>query len=383
MISSLVRNFKGSAIRKMYNMTTGKDNIINLSVGEPDFITPSEAIETACSALKAGKTHYTPSKGILELRNSIVGFHAQEFSCNADEEIIITAGATEALELAIFTLVNPGDEVIIISPSWPNYFGQLQMAGAVCRSVVSKEENYFIPCIDDIKNAISAKTKLIILNSPCNPTGAIMPKPLMRQIANLLIEYDLQAITDEVYRNIIYDNNIYTSMYSFEDVQDRIVLVNSFSKMFAMTGWRIGYAIGPSKVINGMTLLHENGVSCLPEPFQLAASFAMENLKNSCASMCAEFEKRRNYSFKLLNEIPGLKCVKPNGAFYHFVNMSKTRLDSEQFCFELLKKERVVTVPGNGFGNSGEGYFRISFATSMNNLELGINRIKHFVESLN
>jgi len=382
MLSSLVRNAHGSAIRKMFNATVGQSDLINFSVGEPDFITPREIIDIACTELKAGKTHYTPNRGILSLREEISKFHAKEFPCDPAENIIITAGGTEALQLAIFSLVDPGDEVIIFGPSWPNYLGQIQMAGAICRMIPTYEENDFHPDIGDIRAAINTRTKLLIINSPCNPTGAVLSKETLRQIADIILEYNLYAIVDEVYRNIIYGNIEFVSMYSFNDVRDRLVFVNSFSKMFAMTGWRVGYAISNASVINGMTLLHESGVSCLSEPYQLAAEYALQNSLHRCSAMRDEYRERRDIAHAMLNQIDGISCVMPKGAFYFFVNISKFGLSSEEFCMKLLESQRVVTVPGSGFGACGEGYFRMIFAASMDKLHCGIERISTFVKEI-
>lgn len=381
-LSKLAQTFAGSAIREMFNAALKMQDTISFTVGEPDFVTPRVIIDKACEAWQEGRTHYTPNAGIPLLREAIANFHRNDFSVNPQTDVLVTCGATEAIQLALFALVNPGEEVILIEPAWSNYFGQIAMCGADPKIVVAREENHFVPDPSDIEKAITDKTKAIILNSPSNPTGAVIDEETYARIIDVIKRHDLYIIADEVYSKIIFDGQNFTGISAFPEVRDRVIYINSFSKMFAMTGWRLGYAISQPEIISSMTKLHENGASCLPEPSQIAAADALIHHTSAIRSMRVSFENRRNLICEKINEIEHVSVVLPKGAFYAFANIKELKIPSRTFCMQLLENTGVVIVPGSGFGEGGEGYVRITYATSEENILEGMSRLKHFVEQL-
>ena len=382
-LSKLAQNVGGSVIREMFNEALKMKDTISFTVGEPDFVTPKPIIDEACKCWEEGMTHYTPNSGVLDLRKAIAEYHAGDLRPDPEAEIMVSCGATEAIQMALFTLVNPGEEVIVITPAWPNYFGQIGMCGAVMKVVPAREENHFIPDPDDIKNAITDKTKAIILNSPSNPTGAVMDHDTCKAIAEILRDRDIYVIADEIYSRLVYSDQPYTSITSFDGMMEKTVYISGFSKMFAMTGWRLGYAIAKPEIIKNMTKLHENGASCLPAPSQMAAAYGLQHCIPEIENMRLSYLRRRDLICSLIEETPGLSIKKPEGAFYAFVNAKelckKTGLNSKDLCMDILKKTGVVTVPGSGFGDGGEGFIRITYATSDENIKKGFERIKGYV----
>jgi len=381
-MSKMTGDLGGSMIREMFNEALKIEDTIKFTVGEPDFITPKPIIEAACRAWRRGLTHYTPNMGIPELRQAISIFHKDEIKSDPQTQVFVSCGATEALQMALFTLVDPGDEVLLVVPAWPNYFGQVRMCGATAKLVPAYEKNNFVPDPDDIKKAISSKTKAIVLNSPSNPTGAVIDRGTYNRIIEILTNHDIFIIADEVYSRLIYEGIDYDSISDYKSVMDKAVYINSFSKMFAMTGWRLGYAISTPDIIKNMTKLHENGASCLPAPSQLAAAAALTHHVGEIESMRRIFEKRRNVLCAKINEINGMSCHIPEGAFYVFANIKQLGIPSKEFCMELLRETGVVIVPGIGFGSEGEGYVRFTYATSEENIIEGLARVKTFVEAL-
>ena len=351
-------------------------------MGEPDFITPNAIIDQVCIEWQKGYTHYTPNRGIPELCDAIALYHANDIQPDPEKQILITCGATEALQLALLAIVDPGDEVIVITPAWPNYFGQIAVCGGIVKVVPALEENEFNVDPQDIRKAVTKKTKAIIFNSPSNPTGAVMSRERCNELAQVILENDIYVIADEVYSKYIYDSD-HTSITSFADIKEKTIYINSFSKMFAMTGWRVGYTIASPALIRVMTKLHENFASCLPKPSQLAAAYAIQNCMADVENMRSIYLTRRDLLCSLVNNIKGLSCKVPKGAFYLFVNAAEVTNDSKKFCMDLLKKSGVVTVPGIGFGTAGEGYFRMTYTNSIENIKEGMRRIKAFVDVLN
>ncbi len=380
--SKLASNLYGNVIRDMFDEALKMTDTISFTVGEPDFITPAPIIEEAVKRWKQGLTHYTPNTGIPKLRQAIAKFHEKEFSVDPDSEIMVSCGAAEAIQMAMFALVDPGDEVVLVTPAWPNFFGQIAMTGAKLVSVPAREENYFVPDPDDIKKAITDKTKMVIINSPSNPTGAVIDPDTAKEIADILRERDVYVISDEIYSRLIHDGKN-TSITSFEGLREKTVYINGFSKMFAMTGWRLGYAIADARIIRNMTRLHESGVSCLPAPTQYAAAYAMEHGQIWIDEMEQSYRTRRDLLCSLIDAIPGISVRKPKGAFYAFCNvkpiLKATGMNSKEFCMDLLKKTGVVIIPGSGFGEGGEGYVRITYATSEENIRRGMGRLKEYV----
>ena len=385
-MSKLVQATAGSIIRRLFNAADGMEDAISFSIGEPSFVAPAPAIEDAVKWFRLGKTHYTDNAGLKELREAVAEYHEKDLHPNPNGEVLITCGATEAIQLALFALVDPGDEVILVTPAWPNYFGQIRMCGAVLKAVIAKEENDFVPTVEDIEAAITDKTKLIILTSPSNPTGAVIDSETCRRLAELICRHNLYVVADEIYNRIVYTDEPYTSITSFAGVRERAVYVNGVSKMLAMPGWRIGYAISTPEIIAGMKKMHENGVSCLPEPLQRSAAYALRHCQADIESMRLEYLERRNLICKMINEVPGMSVKTPKGAFYAMVNvkelMRRTGLDTEPLTMEILKNTHVITVPASGFGPGGDGYVRMSYANSKENIQEGMERIHRYVDSL-
>lgn len=386
-LSKLSQNLGGSVIREMYNEALKMTDTISFTVGEPDFVTPAPIIEEACRCWEKGMTHYTPNSGVPELRQAIAAYHSGDLKPDADTQIMVSCGATEAIQMALFALVDPGDEVIVVTPAWPNYFGQIGMTGATLKVVPAREENDFVPDPDDIRKAITSKTKAIILNSPSNPTGAVIDRETCKALAALLRDRDIYVIADEIYSRLVYDEAGFTSITSFDGMMEKTVYISGFSKMFAMTGWRLGYAIARPDIIKNMTKLHENGASCLPAPSQIAAALGLRECIPEVERMRGIYQERRDLICALLNDIPGLSIRPPKGAFYAFTNAKALTeakgMDSMALCMDLLKKTGVVTVPGSGFGDCGEGYIRITYATSTQNIREGLGRIREYVRGLN
>lgn len=379
-LSNLAMTLGGSVIREMFNEALKMKDTISFTVGEPDFITPAPIIDAACAAWKSGLTHYTPNKGVPELRQAIAAYHAKDLHPDPERNIIVTCGATEAIQLALFTLVNPGEEVIIVTPAWPNYFGQIGMCGAVAKIVPAYEHNSFVPDPEDIRRAITDKTKLIILNSPSNPTGAVIDRETYRRIVDILRDKEIYIIADEIYSRLVYDQESCTSIAEFPELADRVVYISGFSKMLAMTGWRLGYAISTPEIITNMTKLHENGASCLPAPSQLAAAEGLAQCTDEIERMRAIYQTRRNIITAEINKVKGMSCIVPRGAFYVFANIRETGMKSKDFCMDILRNTGVVTVPGSGFGEVGEGYVRFTYATSEENIREGLSRIRNYRE---
>ena len=385
-LSRLAQNLGGSVIREMFNEALKLNDTISFTVGEPDFVTPKSIIDEACREWEKGLTHYTPNSGIPELRRAIAEYHRNDLKPDPETQIMISCGATEAIQMALFTLVDPGDEVIVVTPAWPNYFGQIGMCGAILKVVPAREENNFVPDPDDIRAAITDKTKAIILNSPSNPTGAVIDHDTCRALADLLRDRDIYIIADEIYSRLVYDDEPYTSITSFDGILDKTVYISGFSKMFAMTGWRLGYAISRPDIIKNMTKLHENGASCLPAPSQMAAAYGLKHCEPAIEEMRLSYLRRRDLICSLVDGTPGLSVRKPKGAFYAFINAKEltkaTGMTSRELCIDLLQKTGVVTVPGSGFGDCGEGYIRMTYATSDENIRRGFDRIREYIGGL-
>jgi len=373
-----------STIRVMFDMAEKYDDLIKFTAGEPDFATPQNVVDAAKKALDAGETHYTPNGGILPLRKAISKklLRTNKMSYDPEKEIIVTAGGVEALALAMISTLDPGDEVILPDPSYPNYMNQIMMLGAVPKFVQVFEEDSFMYRPEKLEEAITPKTRILILNSPANPTGGVASLKKLEDIARIVVKHDLLVLSDEVYRDLIYDNMEFFSICSLEGMRDRTVIIDSFSKTYAMTGWRIGYAAGPEEVIGSMTRLQENVVSCVNSATQYAGLEALEGPQDSVKVMLDKYAERRDLVYNGINSIENLSCKKPEGAFYAFVNISKTGLTAQDFAMRLLEEARVVVVPGTGFGKNGEGFVRIAYPTSNENIEEGLRRIRMFVEGL-
>ena len=386
-LSDLALNLKGSIIREMHTAAAGMTDVLNFTVGEPDFVTPTPIIDRAIKSMREGKTFYSQNRGILPLREAIAKYHADDpkdpLNPDPKTDILITIGATEALELSLLALLDPGDEVIVLTPCWPNYLSMIAVAGGVAKCVPGLEENGFAPDPEDIEAAITEKTKLIMVNSPSNPTGGVIPKETMDRIADLVKKYDLFALTDEVYRTIVFDGQTATSLTEYPEIKDNVIFINSFSKSFAMTGWRVGYVIALPEIIDRMTKIHQNLANSIFVPAQEACITALEECLPDSLKMKESYEARRNLIVDGLRQIKGLSCNKPGGAFYVFANLSEFGLGSKEFCLKLLDEIKAVTVPGLGYGQSTDkfnldNYFRISYATSEADINEFLNRLDSF-----
>ena len=373
-----------SGVRKMFNLAQQYEGVINLSVGEPDFDTPKHIVEAAIKAMKEAYTHYTPNAGLKEFREAAAEKVKAENGIDADPEteVMATVGAMGGLSLAILTVVDPGDEVLIPDPGFPSYEAQVVLAGGCPVPYTLAEENDFLIDVDEIKKLITKKTKAIIINTPSNPTGSILDEKTLRAVSEITIENDLLVISDEAYEAIVYDGLRHVSIASLPDMKERTISIFTLSKTYAMTGWRIGFAVANEEVIRQMTKLQEH-ISAHPSSIsQKAAVAALRGGDDCVKKMIAEYNERRELLLKGLSEIPGLRCTRPHGAFYVFPNIKGFNMSSEEFSMQVLQKAKVIVVPGTAFGKHGEGYVRISYATSKEKLSNALSRIKSMLSHL-
>jgi len=372
---------KKGAIRAMFDKAKNFPGSINLGIGEPDLNTPIEIIEEGCKALHSGKTRYTANAGIIELRTEIAKYlNRYDLSVNPESEIIVTVGGMGALALCLLVTINPGDEVLLQDPQWLNHFSQIKFCGGKPILVPVYEKDEFKISPESIKKRITSKTKILMLNSPNNPTGAVLNYDDLKNIARLAKEYDLLVVSDEVYSTFVYDGVKHYSIASIDEMMERTIVVNSFSKSFAMTGWRIGFAAGNKQIIEKMIRLQENLVACANASSQYAAIKAL-SIFNETDKMLEIYQKRRDIIVDGLNSIRGISCYKPKGSFYIFPNVKKIGKNSETVANELLEKANVITIPGSAFGPHGEDYLRISYANSEENLKEAVKRIKKYIEN--
>ncbi len=367
-----------NGIRAVFNQIAEAEDVISFALGEPDFPTAEPIIQMACETLRQGRTHYTPNAGLYELRAAIANRYGGRYK---PEQVVVTAGATEGILLTLLSLINPGDEIILAEPYWPTYLGQINSCGAVPRFVRTYEEDGFSLRPENIEKAITSRTRLIIVNSPSNPTGNVIPGQTLEEIARLAQKHDLIVLSDEVYEHILYEG-AYESITRLPGMEDRCILVNSFSKAYAMTGWRVGYVIAPEPIAAVMTDMHEYSVSCLSAFAQTAAVKALEAGQPYVQAMVDEFHVRRDMVVEGIRAIPGLHCIQPGGAFYLYFNISGTGLTSRDFVYRLLEQEKVALAPGSAFGQGQENYVRLSYANSRENIQEGLRRMARFVSRL-
>ncbi|WP_175640599.1 aminotransferase [Metabacillus schmidteae] len=379
-LSSTVKNLKPSGIRKFFDLASSMEGVISLGVGEPDFVTPWNVREASILSLEQGHTSYTANAGLLELRKEISHYVKEKtgITYSAKEEVLVTVGASQALDIALRAIVNPGDEVIVIEPSFVAYSSLVSLAGGVPVSVQTSGELEFKLQPSDLEKAITDKTKAIILCSPSNPTGTVLNKEDLEKIAGIIEKHDLLVISDEIYAELTYDET-YTSFVSVKGMAERTILVSGFSKGFAMTGWRLGYVAAHQEFLGAMLKIHQYAMMCAPTMAQYAAIEAIKNGKEDVMHMKKSYRQRRNLFVNALNEM-GLSCHVPGGAFYAFPSIQKTNLSSEDFAEQLLMEEKVAVVPGSVFGESGEGYIRCSYASSLEQLQEALRRMQRFVE---
>lgn len=383
-LSNIVSEIKPSLTRKLFNMAKEYDNVIDFTLGDPDVPTAIGIKEAGCSAIMQDKTRYSQNAGLLELRHAIAAYNLKKEGLvyDASSEILVSVGAMEGLYLALLALLNPGDEVIIPAPYYVNYKQMVQLCHGVPVIVEDESGKDSLTCsISAIKNAISTRTKAIILNTPCNPSGKVLAADYINSIAEIAIHNDLIVVTDEVYKCLIYDNLFRPiSIASLPQMKERTIFVNSLSKEFCMTGWRIGYVMSTTEIISAMTKLQENVAACAPLPSQYAAIEALRTDKDYSSEMVTIFTKRRNVLIEELSKIAKIKCINPEATFYAMVNIKGTGMKSEEFAYELLRKAKVAVVPGITYGDMCDDYIRIAFTLDEDKIREGIARIKSFVE---
>ena len=377
-LSTAAQNALPSGVRRMFELASKYDDAINLTLGEPGFTTPDHIIEAGIRGLKEKKTKYTPNAGIMELRKAIAYKLLKEngIKCDPEKNLIVTAGATQALMLAMVTLVNPGDEVIIQGPNWPDYRGQIDMVNAKTVYAKVDEKNDFKMTADIIEPLITDKTKLIIINSPSNPTGGVLDYDDLKEIAEIVKKYKIFIISDEPYEKLVYDGFEQKSLAAFEGLEDYVLTINSFSKTFAMTGFRVGYICANEKIVSNLVKLHENMIASVPEPMQMAAIEAVYHGDDDVAEMVKYYDRNRHLIVDGLNEIKGFSCLCPKGAFYVFPNITGFGMSSRETAEYILEKTHVVTSPGDAFGPDGEGYIRICYASKYEDIKEALDRMK-------
>ena len=371
-----------SGIRKFFDVVSEMDGVISLGVGEPDFNTPWTYTDAAIYSLRRGHTHYTSNWGLIELRRAINRYLIGRFETEYDptDEILVTVGASEGIDLALRALVEPGDEVIVPDPSYVSYMPNIRFAGGVCVAVPTVAEEGFRLTPERLRAAITPKTKALILPYPNNPTGAVMGREDLEKLADVLRGTNVMVISDEIYAELTYEGK-HVSFASIPGMWERTITLNGFSKAFAMTGWRMGFACGPREVIAVMTKLHQNCIMCAPTTSQYAAVVAMRECDDEIERMRQEYDMRRRFLVSRLNEM-GLSCFEPKGAFYVFPSIQSTGLSSDEFCEKLLYAKRASVVPGTAFGDCGEGFVRISYAYSVSHLKQALDRIEAFLQQL-
>ena len=382
-LNKTITEIKPSGIRRFFDIASTMDNVISLGVGEPDFQTPWQIRKAGINSLEKGRTKYTSNKGQIKLLREISNYMERKFNLkyDADGEIIVTVGGSEAIDATIRAIVNFGDEVIIPQPSYVCYEPITRLAGGVPVIINTKAENDFKVTAEELKDAITEKTKILILPYPCNPTGAIMEREDLEALYEVLKDTNIVVLSDEIYSELTFNGKAHASPASVEGMRERTITINGFSKAFSMTGWRLGFACGPKELIDEILKIHQYAIMCAPTTSQYAAIEALKNCDEDVATMVKEYNMRRRLMVAGFNKI-GLTCREPKGAFYAFPSIKSTGMSSEEFCDELLKAKRVAVVPGNAFGDSGEGFVRASYCYSVEHINEAIKRIGEFVEEL-
>lgn len=381
-LSDKVIKMKPSGIRKFFDIVSEMPDAISLGVGEPDFDTPWCVREEGIYSLEKGKTFYTSNAGLIELREEICKYMDRRFrvAYDAKKECLLTVGGSEGIDAAFRAMLNPGDEVIIPEPCFVCYVPCVELAGGVPVTISLKNENQFRLTAQELEAAITEKTKIVLLSYPNNPTGAIMEREDLEAIAEVVLKHDLYVISDEIYAELTY-NSGHVSIASLPGMRDRTIVISGFSKAYAMTGWRLGYALGPSMIIEQMTKIHQFAIMCAPTTSQYAAIAAMRDCDKDVENMREAYDQRRRYLVNAFEQM-GLPCFEPYGAFYIFPCIKEIGMTSEEFATRLLHEKKVAVVPGDAFGACGEGFLRISYAYSIEQLKLAIGRIEEFIEDL-
>lgn len=380
-VAKSVEQMRPSGIRKFFDLAATMDGVVSLGVGEPDFVTSWSVREAAINSLERGFTSYTANAGLIELRQEIARYMSDRFHVHYSpkEEIIVTVGASQALDIAIRAITDPGDEIIVVEPCFVSYAPLVELAGGRAVTIGTTGDTGFKLQPEQLEAAITDKTKAILLCYPNNPTGTQLDRDDLEAIAEIVKKYDLLVIADEIYAELAYDQE-HTSIASLEGMRGRTILINGFSKGFAMTGWRLGFTCAPEEISSAMLKIHQYAMMCASTPAQYAALEALQHGMSDVESMKKDYRQRRNYMVQSFKEI-GLDCHLPGGAFYVFPSIQSTGLTSEQFAEKLLLEEKVAVVPGSVFGEGGEGYIRCSYASSMSQLQEAVKRISRFLEN--
>lgn len=381
-LSDKAVGLKPSGIRKFFDIVNEMDDVISLSVGEPDFDTPWHIRDEGIYSLEKGRTFYTSNAGLKELKEEICFYLKRKQGVEYDplNQVFVTVGGSEGIDVAMRAMLNPGDEVLIPQPSFVSYEPCAVLAGGVPVIIELKEENEFRLTAQELKQVITDKTKLLVLPFPNNPTGAIMEKKDLEEIAEVIIKNDIYVMSDEIYAELTYKEK-HVSIVEIPGMKERTILINGFSKAYAMTGWRLGYACGPKEIIAQMLKIHQFAIMCAPTTSQYAAVEALRNGDEDVAQMREEYNQRRRYLLYAFKEM-GIKCFEPFGAFYVFPSIKEFGMTSDEFATRFLQEEKVAAVPGTAFGDCGEGFLRISYAYSLDNLKIAMGRLADFVERL-
>ena len=382
-LADSVKKMKPSGIRKFFDIANTMKDVISLGVGEPDFPTPRAVRTAGIRSLELAKTKYTANRGLELLRQEIQSYVYRKYNIRYDaaSEVLVTVGGSEAIDAAVRAITNPGDEIIIPEPSYVCYEPITRLSGGVPVVINTRAENYFKLTKEELLSAITERTKALILPYPCNPTGAIMEREDLEKIAEVLRERDILVISDEIYAELTFGGARHVSIASLEGMKERTVVINGFSKAFSMTGWRLGYACGPAPIIKEITKIHQYAIMCAPTTSQYAAIEALRSCDEAVAGMLEEYDARRKIIVKGFNDL-GLECREPKGAFYAFPSIKSTGLSSEEFCQRLLYSKKVALVPGDAFGESGEGHVRASYCYSLAHIKEALKRIGEFLEEL-
>ena len=381
-LSDKVIKMKPSGIRKFFDIVSEMPDAISLGVGEPDFDTPWNIREEGIYSLEKGRTFYTSNAGLLELREAICEYNERRFQLMYDpkKEVMLTVGGSEGIDVALRAMLNPGDEVIIPEPCYVSYLPCVQLADGVPVTISLKNENQFRLTKEELEAAITDKTKILVMAFPNNPTGAIMTREDLEAIAEVIIKHDLYVISDEIYAELTYSGN-HVSIASLPGMRERTIVIGGFSKAFAMTGWRLGYAMGPAMIMEQMIKIHQFAIMCAPTTSQYAAIVAMRDCDKDVVHMREAYDQRRRYMLNAFKEM-GLPCFEPKGAFYLFPDIREFGIPSEEFATRLLKAKKLAVVPGDAFGDCGEVFLRISYAYSLEELKTAVGRLAEFVEEL-
>ncbi len=382
-LSERAVGIKPSGIRKFFDLAAEMDEVISLSIGEPDFKTPWHIREAGIDSLKKGRTWYTANAGLSELREEASKYLKRRFNIEYDskKEIFITVGGSEAIDLAIRTIIEPGDDMLLPIPSFVCYDPICRLAGGNVITIETKQEDDFRLTAKQLKEAITPKTKLLVLPFPNNPTGGVMRRQHLEEIADVLRGTDIMVLSDEIYAELTYGKERHVSFAEIDGMWERTIVVNGFSKAYAMTGWRLGYAAGPAPIISQMLKIHQFAIMSSPTTSQYAAVAAMRDCDDEIFEMKKQYDMRRKFLVEAFNQM-GLDCFTPEGAFYVFPCIKSTGLSSEEFCEKLLMSKKVAVVPGNAFGSSGEGYIRVSYSYSLDHLMEAVKRIEEFLKEI-